>query len=84
MGSALELAASNFLSPVILCFLLGLGAALARSDLSFPQAIAKGMSLYLLFAIGFKGGASVTDHGVDGQLIDRMSTRLTISSSSSQ
>lgn len=69
MGSALELAASNFLSPVILCFLLGLGAALARSDLSFPQAIAKGMSLYLLFAIGFKGGASVADHGVDGQLI---------------
>lgn len=69
MGSALELAANNFLSPVILCFLLGLGAALARSDLSFPQAIAKGMSLYLLFAIGFKGGASVADHGVDALLI---------------
>lgn len=69
MGTALELAVSNFLSPVILSFILGLSAALARSDLSFPQAVAKGMSLYLLFAIGFKGGASVADHGVDGLLI---------------
>ncbi|WP_306115191.1 MULTISPECIES: sodium-dependent bicarbonate transport family permease [unclassified Roseovarius] len=69
MGSALELAVNNFVSPVILCFLLGLAAALARSDLSFPQAVAKGMSLYLLFAIGFKGGASVADHGVDALLI---------------
>ena len=69
MADALALALDNFLSPVILFFLLGLAAALARSDLSFPQAIAKGMSLYLLFAIGFKGGASVAEHGVDAQLM---------------
>jgi len=61
----LSLAAENLTSPVILCFVLGLAAALARSDLSFPEAIAKGMSLYLLFAIGFKGGASVSAHGAD-------------------
>lgn len=65
MDAILSLAAQNLLSPVILCFALGLAAALARSDLSFPEAIAKGMSLYLLFAIGFKGGASVAAHGVD-------------------
>jgi len=41
---------------------------LVRSDLSIPEAVAKGMSLYLLFAIGFKGGVSVADHGVDLQL----------------
>lgn len=69
MGSILDLAAQNLLSPIILCFLLGLGAALARSDLAFPEAIAKGMSLYLLFAIGFKGGASVAAHGVGGGLL---------------
>jgi uncharacterized protein len=61
----LSLAAENLTSPVILCFVLGLAAALARSDLSFPEAIAKGMSLYLLFAIGFKGGAAVSAHGAD-------------------
>ena len=65
MGEILALAGQNLISPMILCFALGLGAALARSDLSFPEAVAKGMSLYLLFAIGFKGGASVADHGVD-------------------
>ncbi|MGY6634415.1 MAG: sodium-dependent bicarbonate transport family permease [Alkalilacustris sp.] len=50
---------------MILCFALGMAAALARSDLSFPEAVAKGMSLYLLFAIGFKGGVGVAAHGVD-------------------
>jgi len=65
----LTLAGQNLLSPVILFFALGVAAALARSDLSFPEAIAKGMSLYLLFAIGFKGGASVASHGMDPGLV---------------
>ncbi len=69
MDAIFSLAAQNLLSPIILFFALGMAAALARSDLAFPEAIAKGMSLYLLFAIGFKGGASIADHGVDGQLI---------------
>lgn len=68
MDTILTLAGQNLLSPVILFFALGVAAALARSDLSFPEAIAKGMSLYLLFAIGFKGGASVADHGLDASL----------------
>lgn len=68
MDGILALAGQNLLSPIILSFALGLAAALARSDLSFPEAVAKGMSLYLLFAIGFKGGASVADHGADAQL----------------
>jgi hypothetical protein len=61
----LDLAIQNLTSPIILCFVLGVAAALARSDLAFPEAIAKGMSLYLLFAIGFKGGAAVSTHGAD-------------------
>ena len=54
---------------MILCFALGLSAAIARSDLTVPEAAAKMMSLYLLFAIGFKGGVAVADHGLDGHLI---------------
>jgi hypothetical protein len=42
---------STFASPVILFFVLGLLAAFARSDLSIPEAIAKGMSLYLLLGL---------------------------------
>jgi uncharacterized protein len=69
MTDILTLAGQNLISPIILSFVLGLLAALARSDLSVPEAIAKGMSIYLLFAIGFKGGASLADHGVDARLV---------------
>jgi len=68
MADMLALAAANLASPIVLCFALGLGAALARSELSIPEAAAKAMSIYLLFAIGFKGGVSVADHGIDASL----------------
>ena len=67
------------MSPIILSFALGLFAALARSDLSVPEAVAKGMSIYLLFAIGFKGGASVASHGVDITLILAVGAGLVLS-----
>ena len=69
MASALELAAANLVSPMVLFFVLGLAATLARSDLSIPEAIAKAMSLYLMMAIGFRGGAGVAQHGLDATLI---------------
>ena len=69
MQDILALASANLLTPMILCFALGLIAALARSELTIPEAVAKGMSIYLLFAIGFKGGVAVADHGLDARLI---------------
>ncbi|WP_431298205.1 sodium-dependent bicarbonate transport family permease [Tabrizicola sp. BL-A-41-H6] len=68
MDGILSLAAANLLTPMILCFALGLAASLARSELSIPEAAAKTMSIYLLFAIGFKGGVAVNDHGLDASL----------------
>jgi hypothetical protein len=79
MSEILELAASNLLSPIILSFALGLAAALARSDLTIPEAVAKGMSIYLLFAIGFKGGASVAAHGLDGTLLAAVGAGIILS-----
>jgi hypothetical protein len=64
----LDLAAANLLSPPILFFLLGLAAQLVRSDLTVPEAIAKALSLYLLIAIGMKGGVAVAEAGVTAQL----------------
>ncbi|WP_425093027.1 sodium-dependent bicarbonate transport family permease [Tropicimonas sp. S265A] len=69
MDGILSLAANNLGSPIILSFALGLVAALARSELTVPEAVAKGMSIYLLFAIGFKGGAAVAANGLDAALI---------------
>lgn len=64
MHGILDLAATNLLSPVVLFFALGALAALARSDLSMPEAIAKGLALYLMMAIGFKGGVAVNTAGL--------------------
>ena len=69
MDGILALAADNLVSPIILFFALGMLAAFARSDLTIPEAVAKGLSIYLLFAIGFKGGASVAAHGIDATLL---------------
>ena len=79
MNAVFDLAVSNLISPIILSFALGLAAAWARSDLTIPEAVAKGMSIYLLFAIGFKGGASVADHGVDGTLLAAVGAGIVLS-----
>lgn len=79
MGDILSLAATNLISPIILSFVLGVVAALARSDLTIPEAVAKGMSIYLLFAIGFKGGAGVAAHGIDGTLVASLVAGLILS-----
>ncbi len=44
------------LQPAILFFLLGVVAALVKSDLEIPGSVLKILSLYLLFALGLKGG----------------------------
>jgi uncharacterized protein len=79
MTDILGLAADNLLSPVILCFVLGLLAALARSELTVPEAAAKALSIYLLFAIGFKGGVAVSDHGLEGRLIGALAGGVLLS-----
>jgi uncharacterized protein len=69
MTSALELASANLLSPMVLFFVLGFVATVLRSDLSVPESIAKALSLYLMLAIGFKGGVGVAQHGLDTTLV---------------
>lgn len=47
------------LQPAILFFLLGVLAAVVKSDLEIPDSVLKILSLYLLFALGFKGGVEL-------------------------
>ena len=47
------------LDPVVLFFLLGLAAGLARADLRLPGAIYEFLSMVLLLAIGLKGGVEL-------------------------
>ena len=58
--SILDLAAANLLSPLLLCFALGALAVLLRSDLRLPEPVFNALSIYLMLAIGLKGGVELS------------------------
>lgn len=55
----MDLLLQNLISPVVLAFLLGMVARWVKSDLEIPAAIYQALSIYLLFAIGLKGGVAL-------------------------
>jgi uncharacterized protein len=59
--AAWELIQINLLTPVVLAFFLGVVASLVRSDLKVPDELYQALSIYLLFAIGLKGGVELSD-----------------------
>jgi uncharacterized protein len=63
--STLELVRLNLLSPVVLAFALGVLATLVRSDLKFPDELYTALSIYLLLAIGLKGGSALAETPID-------------------
>lgn len=66
----------NLTSPPLLFFLLGVAASMVRSDLEIPEQIAKFLSLYLLFAIGFKGGVALAESSFDTGILLSLSAAL--------
>ena len=54
---------SNFLDPAILFFVFGTFAGAVKSNLEIPQPIARFLSLYLLMALGLKGGFALHKSG---------------------
>lgn len=77
--SIADLAVQNLLSPTVLFFVVGFVVALARSDLTIPDAVAKLLSLYLLMSIGFRGGAEVAHFGLNGQLVATIGAGILLS-----
>jgi len=59
----------NLLSPPILFFFLGMLATLVRSDLTIPRELSRLFALYLLWAIGFKGGVALRSAGLSAQTL---------------
>ncbi len=49
----------NITSPPILFFILGIVAGFLKSDLNIPDQISRYLSIYLMMAIGFKGGVAI-------------------------
>ena len=58
---------ANLTDPAVLFFFLGLAIGLIRSNLEIPAPIAKFLSLYLLMALGFKGGQALSEAGLSGE-----------------
>jgi uncharacterized protein len=59
---------TNILNPPVLFFFVGMIAVWVKSDLEIPQPLPKLFSLYLLFAIGFKGGHEIVESGFTSEV----------------
>jgi len=77
MDSSLIL--QNLLSPPVLFFFLGVIAVLVGSDLEIPSPLPKLFSLYLLLAIGFKGGLELQHSGLGGQVLPTIGAAIAMS-----
>ena len=77
MDSSLIL--QNLLSPPVLFFFLGVIAVLVGSDLEIPAPLPKLFSLYLLLAIGFKGGLELQHSGLGGQVLPTIAAAVGMS-----
>ncbi len=71
---------SNLTNPTLLFFLLGIIATTVKSDLEIPKSSSKFISLYLLFAIGFKGGQELAHSNFGTEIIYSILFGLLISS----
>ena len=60
---------SNLTNPTLLFFILGIIATIVKSDLEIPQSSSKFISLYLLFAIGFKGGQELAHSNFNTEIL---------------
>lgn len=65
----LHLLIDNLTNPALLFFFLGIIAVQLKSDLKIPENSSKFISLYLLLAIGFKGGQELSHSTFDMEII---------------
>lgn len=64
----IDLLIDNLTNPALLFFVLGIIAVYLKSDLEIPANSSKFISLYLLFAIGFKGGQELSHEPITTEI----------------
>ena len=69
---------NNFMDPAILFFVFGVAAGLAKSNLEIPQPISKFLSLYLLMALGLKGGFALAQSGLSLEVLKGLGAALAL------
>ena len=60
----------------ILFFALGIVAALVRSGLKVPEAMSEALTIFLLCAIGLKGGAGIAKARIEALLLPALAAML--------
>ena len=60
----MDFVAANLLNPAIMSFILGIIAAVSKSNLNIEQKVFDTISIYLLFAIGIKGGIKISHNNI--------------------
>ncbi|MDM7921242.1 MAG: sodium-dependent bicarbonate transport family permease [Pyrinomonadaceae bacterium] len=71
---------SSLTNPTLLFFVLGIIATIVKSDLEIPSTTVKFISLYLLFAIGFKGGQELSHGGLTAEIVYSLILGIAIAS----
>ena len=61
--------------PTVLFFVLGAFAGLVRSNLEFPAAVSRLLSMYLLAALGLKGGFALAKSGFTAGMLPAWASR---------
>ena len=74
-----DLIFSTLLSPIVLFFVLGLLAALMRSQMTVPESFAKGLAIYLMMAIGLKGGVEMSKAALSLEIFSTAAVALGLS-----
>lgn len=69
---------SNFLDPSILFFVFGVIAGLLKSNLEIPQPISRFLSLYLLMALGLKGGFALAHSGIHAEVLTTIAIAIVL------
>lgn len=68
----------NLLDPAILFFVFGVLAGTVKSNLEIPPAISRFLSLYLLMALGLKGGFALSQSGLTADVAVSLAAAMTL------
>lgn len=72
--ATLDILRANLLSPIVLAFALGIFSKLIRSELALPKDLYTTLSIYLLLALGLKGGVELSESSIHAIALPAIAT----------
>ena len=69
---------NSFLDPALLFFAFGVLAGALKSNLEIPKSISRFLSLYLLMALGLKGGFALAKSGLTAEVVTSLACAIAL------